>query len=103
MNAPCLVETLHLESCATLHCTTAAGHHFLKAYGARVSLFCSTRGLHLVAHALHFAELAHQISAKNLLDVVRAVAAVKQRLRDLRQIGGRVDPLRRGATHAVEI
>ena len=50
-----------------------------------------TRGslsLHLVAHAFHFAEDAQQIAAENFLDVVGAVTAIEQRLRDLRQVGG---------------
>src|ERR1700687_54727 len=39
-------------------------------------------GLHLVAYAFYFAEDAQQISAENFADIVCAVAAVEQRLRD---------------------
>ena len=45
-------------------------------------------GLHLAADVLGLAEDAQQVAAENLAYVAGAVAAIEQRLRDLRQIGG---------------
>ena len=48
-------------------------------------------------------EDAQQVPAENFLDIVRAVSAIEQGLRDLRQVGGGVHALRRGAADAVEV
>ena len=57
----------------------------------RPSLHISFAGLHFAAYSFGFAEDAQQVAAQNLADIVGAVAAVEQGLRDLGQIGGGVD------------
>src|SRR5579864_1186014 len=54
-------------------------------------------GPQLAAHALHLSNHAQPMTTENFVDVLGAVAAIEQRLRDLRQIGSRIDPLRCGA------
>ena len=78
---------------ATLHCTTDATR-------GRIN---GDSSLHFVADGLDLAEDAQQIAAENFLDVVGAVSAIEQGLRDLRQIGGGVHALRRGAADAIEV
>ena len=68
----------------------------------RCAILSSGRA-HFAAYAFHVAEDAHQIPAENLMNVGGAVPAIEQRLRDLRQVGGRVDSLRSGAAHAIEV
>src|SRR3954464_3851046 len=62
----------------------------------------SFRRTHLSTHTLYLSEDAQNVSSEDLLDVLRLVPAIQQCLRDLRQIGGRVDLLRKNR-YAVEI
>src|SRR3954470_17241949 len=62
----------------------------------------SFRRTHLSTHTLYLSEDAQNISAENLLDVLRLVSTIQQSLRDLRQVGGRVDFLRKHR-HTVEV
>jgi hypothetical protein len=52
-----------------------------------VALFCRCLGLHFVAHAFHSLKNPQQIASKNLVNLGCVVAALDQRLRNLRQIG----------------
>src|SRR5271155_1529298 len=82
----------------TLNSTTAQA-------GVALTLMCGSGlcRLHLAAYAFHVTKHAQNIATENLLDVTGAVAAIEQSLCNFRQIGGRVDPLRRGSAHSVEI
>src|SRR5258708_207585 len=59
--------------------------------------------LHLAADVFDLAKNAQQIAPQDLLDVIGGVSAAEKGLRNLRQVGGGVQTLRRGATDAVEV
>src|SRR5580704_4394070 len=59
--------------------------------------------LHFAADALNLPEHTQQIPAKDLLNILRAVSAVEQGLCNLRQVCGRIHPLRSSAAHAIEV
>src|ERR1039458_6505190 len=60
-------------------------------------------GLHFAADPFGFAEDAEQVAAQNLADIVGAVAAVEQDLRDSWQVGGGGGAFGRCAADAVKI
>ncbi len=76
-------------------CNCAGSGKMHRSFGANArlrmtidtQLLCSRR-LHFSADALHLAEYAHQIPPENLVNVFGTVAAIEQRLCDLRQVGG---------------
>ena len=80
-----------------LHCTSTA--LILFCHGGAI---VSSRA-HFAAYPFDVPEDSHQIPAENLMNVGDAVPAIEQRLRDLRQVGGRIYPLRSGAAHAIKV
>src|SRR5208283_5466562 len=58
--------------------------------------------LHLLRNLLHVTKDPQQIAAENFIKIGGGITALVQSLRDLWQIGGRVQPLRR-AVDAVEV
>src|ERR1700686_4648855 len=63
----------------------------------------SSARLHLAANPFRFAKNAQHVPAKNLANVVSAVAAVEQGLRNLWQVSGRVDALRSRPADAIKV
>ena len=59
--------------------------------------------LHLPADPLSFPKNAHQIATKNFSNVVGTVSAIQQRLCNLRQISGGVNPQRSRAAYPVKV
>src|SRR5579862_9348237 len=59
--------------------------------------------LQLFRHRLHFAHHAEQVAAENLPAVFRRVAPRHQCGANLRQIGGRINPLRQLSADSVKI
>src|ERR1700733_8177403 len=76
---------------------------FARVQRTSVGLFMVLFRLHLAADTLGLAEDAQQVAAENFPYIASAVAAVEQRLRDLREIGGGVNALGSRAADAVEI
>src|SRR5713101_2781705 len=69
----------------------------------RPSLHSLFHRSHFAADLLGVAEDAENIAAQDLADVVGAVAAVEQGLRDFRQVGGGIDAIGSCAADAVKI
>ncbi len=59
--------------------------------------------MHFAADSFSFAENAEDITAQNLADIVGAVTAIEEGLRDFWQVGGGVDAFGGRAAYAVKI
>src|ERR1700733_10329415 len=96
---------LLFKGSATLHCTTAAGaiprRRVEKLIPRKLLGHC--RSLHCVAHAFHFAKDTHQVATENLVNVLRAIAAIEKSLHNFSEVRLRIDSVWTRTGHAVQI
>src|SRR5260370_7704723 len=74
-----------------------------RARARRPSVHMLFAGLHFAADSFSFAENAEDITAQNLADIVGAVTAIEEGLRDFWQVAAGVDAFGGRAAYAVTI